>query len=296
MFRVIPLILKFIFLVGLISIPAFAQVKSKDQINNSRRPIKRLRQLPREPASEELAKKSQNPLARLKKISFDNNFIFGAGPEDDAFIYTLRAGLIFPVSLGKIDVINRWFVPLIYQDEIVPTEGSAFGISDMFIQTIFSPSEPRWGLIFGEMTWGIGPVISIPTSTEEMLGTDKISIGPVFAIARKPGDWVFGWLAQNLWSVAGDEDAPKVNEFTLQYFINYNLKNGFYLTASNFIIANWEADSDNRWTVPIGGGFGRVIKIGEKALDFKVQSFWIAERPKFGPDWSLQFGVKLLFP
>ena len=224
MFRVIPLILKLIFLVGLISIPALAQVKNKDQVNNSIRPIKRLRQLPREPASEELAKKSQNPLARLKKISFESDFIFGVGPEDDASIYTLRAGLIFPVSLGKVDIINRFFVPLIYQEQNVSTEGSTFGISDMFIQTLFSPSESRWGLIFGEMTWGIGPVISIPTSTEEMLGTDKISIGPVFAIARKPGDWVFGWLAQNLWSVAGDEDTPKVNEFSLQYFINYNLK------------------------------------------------------------------------
>lgn len=131
------------FLVVLISFPALAQVKSKDQTNNSRRPIKRLRQLPREPAPEELAKKSQNPLGRLKKISFDNDFIFGAGPEDDAFIYSLRAGLIFPVSLGKIDIINRWFLPLIYQDEIIPQEGSTFGISDAFIQTIFSPSEPR---------------------------------------------------------------------------------------------------------------------------------------------------------
>jgi len=222
LFRVIPLILKFVFLVGLISIPSLAQVKSKDQINNSRRPIKRLRQLPREPASEELAKKSQNPLGRLKKISFESDFIFGAGPEDDASIYSLRAGLIFPVTLGKVDIINRFFVPVIYQDEIVPTEGSAFGISDMFIQTIFSPSEPRWGLIFGEMVWGIGPAISLPTSSEELLGTDKMSIGPVFAMVRKPGDWVFGWLAQNLWSIAGDEDATKVNEFSLQYFINYN--------------------------------------------------------------------------
>ena len=65
-----------------------------------------------------------------------------------------------------------------------------------------------------------------------------------------------GFLILNFWSFAGDEDRADVNAMTLQPFINYNLPKGWYLTSSPLITANWEADDDNRWTVPIGGGSG----------------------------------------
>ena len=48
--------------------------------------------------------------------------------------------------------------------------------------------------------------------------------------------------------------------------LNYNLPKGWYLTTSPVITANWEARSDNRWTVPIGGGIGRIFKIGDQPV------------------------------
>jgi hypothetical protein len=48
-------------------------------------------------------------------------------------------------------------------------------------------------------------------------------------------------------------------------FLNDNLPGGWFLTSSPSIPANWEADSDNRWTVPIGGGVGKVHRIGQGA-------------------------------
>ena len=62
------------------------------------------------------------------------------------------------------------------------------------------------------------------------------------------------------------------------------------------ITANWEADSDNRWTVPFGGGVGRLVKYDKVPVDYKLTAYWNAEKPEFGPDWSLQFTVKFLFP
>ena len=73
-----------------------------------------------------------------------------------------------------------------------------------------------------------------------------------------PGRWVIGALASNVWSVAGDDDAPDVNAFTLQYFVNYNMDDGWYVSTSPIITANWEADSDDRRTGPFGAGVGRV--------------------------------------
>jgi hypothetical protein len=45
-----------------------------------------------------------------------------------------------------------------------------------------------------------------------------------------------------------------------QPFANYNFPDhpGRYLTFSPIITADWQADSGNRWTVPLGGGIGQI--------------------------------------
>ena len=44
--------------------------------------------------------------------------------------------------------------------------------------------------------------------------------------------WVIGALANNIWSYAGDDDQPDVNQFLLNYFINYNLPQGWYISSA----------------------------------------------------------------
>ncbi len=111
-----------------------------------------------------------------------------------------------------------------------------------------------------------------------------------------PGKWVLGFLVYNIWSFAGPSDEEDVNSMLFQYFVNYNLSNGWYLSSTPVITANWEADKDERWTVPFGLGLGRLIKIGKQPVDIKIQPFWYAEKPDNGPEWSLQIQVKFLFP
>jgi len=106
----------------------------------------------------------------------------------------------------------------------------------------------------------------------------------------KLGPWLVGCLAQNVWSFAGPDDAPDVNTFTFQYFINYNLKSGWYLTSTPTITADWEADSGQQWIVPFGGGVGKL------PVDFKGQVFFNAEEPDGAAEWSIQLQCKLLFP
>ena len=121
-------------------------------------------------------------------------------------------------------------------------------------------------------------------------------MGPAVVALTMPGKWLVGVLAQNVWSFAGDSSAPDVNKFLFQYFVNYNLKGGWYISSTPVITANWEAGSDNRWTVPLGGGGGRLVKHGKQPVDYKLQVFYNVEKPKLSADWSLQFTVKLLFP
>ena len=110
-------------------------------------------------------------------------------------------------------------------------------------------------------------------ATADQLGQEKFGIGPSVVVLTTPGHWVIGALANNIWSVAGHEGRPAVNQFLLQYFVNYNLKKGWYLTSAPIITANWEANSGDRWNVPFGAGVGRIMKVGFQPMNFSVAFF-----------------------
>ena len=119
---------------------------------------------------------------------------------------------------------------------------------------------------FRTVDWGIGPSISFPTATDNQLGSGKWSAGPAagFFYMRKP--WVFVIQGRQLWSFAGDSDRPDVNQMVIQPIIMYGLGNNWALVTDMVIVANWEADSKNHWTVPLGGGLAKFLTIGNQPL------------------------------
>jgi hypothetical protein len=83
---------------------------------------------------------------------------------------------------------------------------------------------------------------------------------------------VFGALATQLWSFAGKNDREDVSLTTFQPFVTYNFEHGWYVSSSPAVTANWEADgNDNTFTVPVGGGFGRLIRTADWTLRLQVQ-------------------------
>jgi hypothetical protein len=256
----------------------------------------------------ELAKQSQNPVANIISLPFENNVFFDVGPSGKKMT-TTNIKPVYPMPVGKnLNLINRMVAPVIYlegQDEkdftpdqvvdaggsfVFPGTSSEFGLGNIQYMAYFSPAEP------GKVIWGVGPVLELPTNTDSALGTDTWSAGPAAVVLTMPGNWVVGFLAQNLWDFAGDNDEPDINKSTLQPIINYNLDEGWYLSATTTMTANWEADSGDEWTVPLGGGFGRLIRFGKQPVDLKLMSYWNVEKPEFGANWSMQFTVKFLIP
>ena len=76
------------------------------------------------------------------------------------------------------------------------------------------------------LIWGVGRTFVIATATNDILGQGKLSLGPSVVVLTQPGPRTIGALANNVWSVAGSGGRPPVNQFLLQYFVNYNLKRG----------------------------------------------------------------------
>lgn len=235
-----------------------------------------------------LAKKSQNPLGDLISLPFENNFDGDVGPED-ANVYTLNLKPAYPVHLSDDWLlINRLTVPIIARGERFEGEGSESGLGDSIFQAFFSHKPSPF-------VWGVGPAFGLPTHTDSRLGNDKWLLGPAAVVLVKPGPWLVGSLVQQLWSYAGSDQT--VSFLSWQYFINYTFDSGWYLTSTPTMTANWEADSDETWTVPVGGGIGRLLRF-QKAppVDVKLQAFGFPEKPPGAASWSVQLQVKLLFP
>jgi len=257
-------------------------------------PIAAARQEPEnEDQTANLQKATQNPVASLISVPLQNNTNFGANPgyrNQDV----LNIQPVIPIGISKDwNLLLRWITPIIYQP--VPNapgtpETGEYGLGDMMPTFFISPKRP------GKLIWGVGPVFQLPTATNTFLGQGKLGIGPSTVVLTQPGHWTLGLLENNVWSVAGSGSRPAVNQFLMQYFINYNLKKGWFIGVSPIITANWEASRGNVWTVPFGGGIGRIMKFGAQPVSLVAQFYGNAVHPANTPAWTMRLQISFLFP
>ncbi len=244
-------------------------------------------------ATEALQKATQNPVASLVSVPVQNNNNFGVNPgyrtQD-----VLNIQPVIPIGISQDwNLLVRWIMPIVYQP--VPNqpgtpETGEYGLGDMVPTFFISPKKP------GKLIWGAGPVFQLPTATNTYLGQGKLGIGPSIVLLTQPGHWTLGILANNVWSVAGSGSRIDVNQFLFQYFINYNLKKGWFITWQPTLTANWKATNGNTWTVPVGGGIGRIMKLGNQPVSLTAQFYGNAVHPEGAPSWTMRLQIAFLFP
>ena len=251
-------------------------------------------------STEDLAAAAQNPVAAMYSLPFQNNIYGGGGSSHNATANVLNIQPVLPFTVGDWNIISRTIAPLVYLPSLTtgPSEitgqslfvGSHFGLGDINQSFYFSPAGPA------ELIWGIGPSVNLPTATATPLGSSKFSLGPAAVALIMPKPWVIGALARQLWSVAGPSDRPNVSQLLLQPFVNYNMADGWYLVSSPIITANWEASSGNKWALPLGGGIGKIFRLGEQPMNASLQAFDYLKSPAGGPRWAIRAQLQFLFP
>ncbi len=170
--------------------------------------------------------------------------------------------------------------------------GRTTGFGDMYYVGLLSPREPIRHHGGGNSVWGVGLDLSLPTATDDVLGSGKWSAGPSALYAYLGPKWKIGGLWQQYFSFAGDSDRDDVNLSNIQYFVYYGIDETLSVGAGPNIIANWEADSDNRWTVPIGLGINKTIQMGKVPVRFGFEVHYNVVRPDaIGSDWDVRFFV-----
>src|SRR5580692_3863875 len=248
-----------------------------------------------------LAKATQNPVASLISLPLQNNANFGIGPyKRTGDVFNIQP--VIPMKLSdKVMLITRVIQPIVWQPYAQQPTGGQFGFGDMNPTFFLSPANA------GKLIYGVGPAFVLPTATSTQTGQGKFSLGPSVVALMQPGHWTVGVLINNLFSVAGSSHRPDVNQMLLQYFINYNLKKGYYLTSGPTLTANWNSTGSTdaatgddipggTWTVPFGGGVGQIRRLGFQPINWTLQFYGNAIHPPGASPWSFKFQIALLYP
>jgi hypothetical protein len=240
------------------------------------------------PAEGNLADKIQNPIASMISVPFQNNTDFGIGP-DDRTRNTLNIQPVIPISLNEnLNLITRTIIPIMSQP-VGPSE-SEFGLGDISLSLFLTPAKP------GKLIYGGGVALGLPTATDQYLGSKKWTAGPSVILLVQPKGWTVGTLIQNSWSYAGSDNSGDVNFFYSQIFVVKNLKKGWYVNSAPIITANWEASAGEQWTIPLGAGVGKLIRLGKLPINAQAGYYFNVEKPTGGPDSQLRIQATLLFP
>jgi hypothetical protein len=241
--------------------------------------------------SAELAQKLSNPVAALISVPFQLNYDQDIGPTEDGDRWLLNVQPVVPIELNQDwNVISRTILPVISQDDVVPGEGSQFGLGDVVQSLFFSPKAPT----AAGWIWGVGPAFLLPTGTDDLLTADQWATGPTAVVLKQERGWTYGILANHLWSFAGDDDRADVNATFMQPFLSYTTPTAWTYSLNTESTYDWEGEE---WSVPVNAVVTKVTRVGGQLVSVGGGLRYWAYTAYPPPEiYSPRLVVTLLFP
>lgn len=249
-----------------------------------------------EHSSEDIAKKLSNPVANMISLPFQFNYDSDIGTTDKGDKYFVNIQPVIPISINdEWNVISRTILPVVTQSDIAvdPTRSSGYtgtqtGIGNITQSFFFSPKAPT------ENGWivGVGPIILIPSASDDLLGGDQWGLGPTAVALKQENGWTYGGLASHTWSIAQDDGAP-ISATYLQPFLNYG-ESGITYSLNTESTYDWEREE---WSVPINAYVTKVTKWGNQIVSYGGGVRYWAESTDTGPEgWGARFILTFVFP
>ena len=236
-----------------------------------------------EKSMEELSQELANPLAQIWNLSFQYNHttlkgdLVGSGQTIDTTLFQP----VLPIPLeGGYTAFARPVITYIKGPTQVglstgssPDNPVGIGLDErsQFGDTILPIGIGKVNKL--GWSWGVGLTFIFPTSNNDLLGSHQYQAGPTAMALWANEDWTIGTHIQHWWGFKDDgksNDNPiikaahdkNLNHTDMQYFIVRNLPDAWQLRASPHITYDWEAKKDNKLTLPIAIGIGKMMKIG----------------------------------
>jgi len=202
-----------------------------------------------------------------------------------------------PIPFGRdMMFIARPVFPLVTNTLLDPTSedpanSEKTGFGDIQMMSLIGPDR-KDGLV-----WGLGPTFKFPTASHDSLGQDKYQAGPAVLLLSIGKPWVMGSVTQHWWSFAGDSDRPKVNRTDFQYIIRRQLPGAMSIGMGPTVVVDWEADSGNKLTFPIGLGITKTVRWGKMPVKLRFEPQYSIIRPDdFGTAWNFRLQITPVIP
>jgi hypothetical protein len=268
---------------------------------------------------DEIAKELSNPVTALATFDFDLEFRGYQGSLPDAddqstYIYKFRPSFPIPLDNGKNILMSMTIPiygnqPLYFVDEVNNVQLPEWRVRQLadtlptdrrFTDGHDHIADIEFDIAYGGVSdsgfismYGIATVL--PTSQDLSSGIDQIQLGPEVAFGKVTPWGVFGAKATHVTGVAGD-DGWDTNMTSLEVFFAYGLNNGWQLFSNPVIQYDWEAASDNKLFVPIGGGVSKTMKLGKMPLKLGLElQYYVVTPDSLGPQWLLTFNAIPVF-
>lgn len=240
-------------------------------------------------STEDLAKKLANPVASLISFPMQNNIDYGIGALKGSR-YTLNIQPVIPMGISEnLNLISRIIVPIVSQYNITGIGEHQSGLSDIVASAFFSPKQSKNGF-----TWGAGPVVLLPSGTDDFLTGKKFGVGPTVVVLEQKGGWTYGTLVNQIWSVSGDDNRSDISQFYANPFVAFNWKSGAGITAQLEWTENWIQNSTTLYFEPM---FSGLTAFGKQKVSFAVgPRINIAASDAAQSKFGLRASVVLLFP
>ena len=146
---------------------------------------------------------------------------------------------------------------------------------------------------------GVGP--SFALSVGNSVGSDQFGVGPAVLAFKRFGRWTMGFRARHIWGVSNRSSADDLNNFVAQPILRYQLDKNWYLISSPIVTADFNLDQ--AWTLPVGGGIGRTIRLSRSTQALiSLEAFYNAIKPEFSGgesllgDWTVRAQVQIALP
>ena len=305
--RVLSVSLKGIYSIVLASLPALGQAASSD--NDHPKTISEL-------TVDEIAMELSSPVTSL--VALHNDFEFRSyqgnlsGADDQsALIYKFTPSFPIPLDNGK-NILLRLTIPvnsnqpLYYVDRAEYPEFLVRQLADSlptdreFIDGHDHLADIEFDIAYGGVSDNgfismYGVSFAFPTSQDFSSAIDQYQAGPEVAFGKVAPWGVYGVEAKHMMRLSG-EDAWDTNMTSVQVFFAYGLGNGWQAISNPVIQYDWEAASDNKLFLPLGGGVSKTVRLGKMPLKMDLElQYYVVSPDALGPQWLLSFSLAPVF-